>query len=109
MKFKISFELDASGTSYSIKNKNDEVPLVLQNLALLFQELQTNPIKDKLDILASDREQGLKDALIEHKDEEIKIFSKLFDNWKVEGTMEDGKSFVFAHADPGYKEKLTFL
>lgn len=106
MKFKVSFEIDGSGTSYSIKDKNDEVSLVMQNLSMVFANLQNYTLMRKVDVLASDHPKELKDSLIEEIDEEIKVLSKMFENWKVEGTMEDGKSFIHSKNESGRYELI---
>ena len=106
MKFKISFELDAGGTSYSIKDKNDEVSLVLQNLSFIFQQLQNDVPLKKLNMLVSNNTESFKDAAIKHIEEEGKLVSQIFNKWKVEGTMEDGKTFTFSTENP--KERLVF-
>ena len=108
MKLKICFEVDASGTSYNIKNKNDEVTLVIQNLTFLLQKLQSDVPMRKIEILSSDHDDKMKKALMKHCDEDGKILSQMFDNFTVEGTMEDGKKFTFTHIEPGYEESLVF-
>lgn len=99
-------EIDASGTTYSIKNKDDEVAIVLENLSYLFQRLQNDIPMRKLEILASDHEKKLKDAVIKTINEEGKLVSQMFNKWTVEGTMEDGKKFTFSTENP--KERLVF-
>ncbi len=106
MKFKISFEIDASGTTYSIKDKNDEVSLVLENLSFIFQKLQNDIPLKKLNMLVSNNTEPFKNDAIKNIEEEGKLVSQIFNKWKVEGTMRDGKTFTFSTENP--KERLIF-
>jgi hypothetical protein len=114
MKFKITFEVDATGTAYEIKDKNDEVPAVLQNLGQWFYELHLRFLEQscdnqvRLDRAKTKQDTLIAEAIIKHNDEQIKLSEQLFNNYKIEGTMSDGKSFTFTHTEPGYKETMTF-
>lgn len=109
MKFRVTFEVDASGTSYSIKNKNDEVAAVVQNLSSWLNTMHGHFLEQKFDAMVryKDNPVMLK-AVLEHIDDDIKLAKQLFDNFKVEATMENGKTFTFTHKEPGYQETMTY-
>ena len=73
MKFKISFEIDAVGTSYAVKNKNDSVKEVLQNLSMIFSQMKSDILLRKSEILSSDCIKEQKDALIGDYNEKLKL------------------------------------
>jgi hypothetical protein len=50
----------------------------------------------------------MKIAMRNNYNEKLKLTEQIFNNWKVEGTMEDGKTFTFTHKEPGYQEEMTF-
>lgn len=108
MKFKVSFTLDVTGTSYSLKNKEDAVSEVIQNLSMLFGSLTSSLIQDKIEILTSDNTEVTKRAAIAMKDDEIKLLSSMFNDFEVDGEMENGHRFKFTHKEPGYKEKTIY-
>lgn len=109
MKFRVTFEVDASDTSYSIKDKDDEVSAVVMNLGSWLNTLHNHFLEQKVDAMFryNDNPVMLK-AVMEHIDDDIKLAKQLFNNLKVEGTMEDGNKFTFTHTEPGYKETMTF-
>lgn len=109
MKFRVTFEVDASDTSYSIKDKDDEVPTVLCNLSAWLNTMTGHFLEQKCDAMIRHKAspEMLKE-IIRHLDEDIALAKQLFNNYKVEGTMEDGNKFTFTHTEPGYKEEMTF-
>jgi len=114
MKFKITFEVNATGTNYEIKNQNDEVPLVLQNLGQWFHHLHLHFLEKavddqvRLNKAKTDQDRLIAESIIKHNDDDIRLSEQLFNNYKIEGTMTDGKTFTFTHSEPGYKETMTF-
>jgi hypothetical protein len=109
MKVKIEFELDLSGTSYNIENEKG-LQAGLQELGSWFNGLHLHSFEAKMDMLRTLKDMKYDErtlaALRAHYDEVERISSQLFNNYKVEGKMEDGKSFVFTHKEPGYRETL---
>lgn len=114
MKFKITFEVDATGTNYEIKNQKDEVPLVLQNLGQWLYQLHLRFLEKQMDdhlrLSKSKTKQDklVAEAIIKHNEDDMRLSEQLFNNYKIEGTMADGKTFTFTHNEPGYKETMTF-
>lgn len=37
-----------------------------------------------------------------------KLAKQIFNNYKIEGTMNDGTGFIFTHTEPDYKESLIY-
>lgn len=108
-KLQVTFELDTTGTSFAIKHKGDEVTAVLQNLSSMLQTLKCHFLERNLDTLTDKTlTPEMRDALLEHYEEEIKLADQIFNNYRVVGTMEDGKEFVFTHQEPGYRETMEF-
>lgn len=114
MKYRITFEVNATGTSYEIKNRNDEVPLVLQNLGQWFYELHLRFLEKQIDnqmrLSQSKTKQDklIAEAIIKHNTDDLRLAEQLFNNYKIEGIMADGNTFTFTHNDPGYQETMTF-
>ena len=107
MKFRISFDIDATGTSFSIKDRNG-VNVVLQNLSSLVYELHKKVLSDRVNSFSYPCSEDMKIAMRNNYNEKLKLTEQIFNNWKVEGTMEDGKTFTFTHKEPGYQEEMTF-
>lgn len=108
-KLEITFELDTTGTSFSIANKNDEISAVLQNLSSWIGILQKYSLRSKSEALIFENMSSeMRQAVLRHIDEEIKLAQQIFNNFRVVGTMADGKQFVFTHKDPECQETLEF-
>lgn len=112
MKYKITFEIDATGTSYEIKDRNDEVDACLMNLGQWLYQLHLHFLEHRVQSLGNAYEQKLSPEMIEaikkHDAEQLKLSEQLFNNYTVEGVMTDGTKFTFTHKEPGYKEEMTY-
>jgi hypothetical protein len=109
MKFRITFEINAKGTSFEIKDKEDEVTAVLQNLSSWFNNLHLHFLEQRCSNMSRGHlNEATKKALDTHIKEELKLSEQLFNNYTVEGECTDGSKFTFTHKDPGYRETMTW-
>lgn len=106
MKVKIQFEIDLSETQYNIGNEK-ELSESLQELGCWLHELHLHNLTSRIDSTFRNKDNKIMlEAADRHYKENIRLSEQIFNNYKVEGTMEDGKSFVFTHKEPGYKESI---
>ncbi len=110
MKVKIEFELDLSGTAYNIEDKKD-LPECMANLSCWLGEVLRTSREQHVEFLFRAAQEAYSDEMkkscLKIYADDIKIGTQIFDNYKVTGTMEDGKLFEFTHKEPGYVESLA--
>jgi hypothetical protein len=97
MKFRITFEVDAAGTSYSLKNKNDEVSAVVENLNHWIATLEKHFLAQKVETMFDHKDDPKRlKAMLKNIDDDLKLAKQIFNNFSIKGTMENGEKFTFS-------------
>lgn len=104
MKIKATMELDLTGTSYNIDNLAD-LNVCLMNIGMFFQKLENTASEDLIESFDPNLTDAVKKALKEIAEHDIKVAKSIFNDYRLEGTTDDGHTFVFTHKEPGYEEK----
>jgi hypothetical protein len=76
----------------------------IQNLSSWLLELHQTFLAHQLRAFGIANNESAK-AMQKYYEDRIKLSEQLFNNFKLEGTTEDGHAFVFSHQEPGYQEK----
>lgn len=107
MKVVVSFELDLSKHPGFNVGSIAQLRGSLQNLSSFFHELHCLCLDKKTGAMANQTlDPKLKEAVLQHYDYDIAISEQLFNNYRVQGTTEDGHKFDSTHQEPGYKETM---
>lgn len=104
----ISFTVNTDKIPAYNATSEKDVAEALMNVGMLLAKLQQDIPMRKLKILSSKHDDELKDALIKNIEIDEKFVEQIFNDYKIEGTLKNGKSFIFTHKEPGYKEELTW-
>ena len=107
MNLKISFELDVHDLpTYSVPYR-EAIPSTLQNLGTWLGGLQGLSLQRILRVTADSQLDKLtRQLLIDAHEQDVTLAKRIFDNYSVEGTTQDGHHFCFNHREPGYEEYL---
>jgi hypothetical protein len=108
MKVTVSIELDLSEVPAFNAANVPSLKLALQNIGMWFNKFHTHQLEKISELYAHPHEDpDVQKCLLEMYEKRVKLSEQWFNNYKVEGTTDDGHAFVFTHKEPNYDESLT--
>jgi hypothetical protein len=112
-KIRVSFELDLTNFNGFRPDDKEDLSGSIQNLGSFFANLKGYYL-DQSFLWASKREEETEyspssEQMVTHYREQADLAEQIFDNYKLEGTLQDGTEFVFTHKEPGYHEELLYF
>ncbi len=107
MKITLTAEFDVSKNPALNAEDVSQIAGALQNLGSLFHELHLYHLTKISEVMAN---KHLTDVMREHLlasyNADANVSEQFFDNYRIQGTTDDGHTFDFTHKEPGYEEKM---
>jgi len=107
MKIKLTVELDLSKNPALNVGNIKQIKGCLQNFGSWLNELHLTYLDKIMDSHGKPHaDPAWQKAILDHNEADAAVSKQLFDNYRIEGTTDDGHTFDFTHQEPGYKERM---